>query len=309
MSKSINYVTAVGREVASARYRIYAPAETLGTQMRVAISNAPLGGFDIYFYQKHWSPSHLEQVRQLKAAGKRVIFDVTDNYFDAPEHGSLDILSFYAAMCREASKVTCPTASMAASIKKATGADAAVIADPALFPLKPASLITRKSPRLLWFGYSVGWPAVLKANEKSRGRLFSDYSWTVVSNMTPQRQEIGKGVFLPWAPGVVEEEIGKADIVILPVSHDMWAKTKSPNRVVESLMSGKFVVATQGVDSYEAFRDYIYMTTLSGIEKGITWAVNRSGEAAMRVRAGQEYVLQHHDLRTVSQKWKEAICG
>lgn len=309
MARSLNYITAVGREVASARYRIYAPAEQLGNSMRVAISNAPLDGFDAYFYQKHWSPAHLEQARQLKEAGKRVIFDVTDNYFDDGVKGTPDIAAFYTEMCRIASKVTCPTPAMAASIKKATGVEAAVIADPALFPLKPASLIVRKSPRLLWFGYSVGWPAVLKANEKSRGRLFTEYNWTVVSNLSAQRQEIGKGVFLPWSDKVVEEEMGKADIVVLPVSYDMWAKTKSPNRVVESLMSGKFVVATQGVDSYEAFRDYIYMTTLSGIEKGITWAVNRPGEAAMRVRAGQEYILQHHDLRTISQKWKEVICG
>ena len=79
-------------------------------------------------------------------------------------------------------------------------------------------------------------------------------------------------------------------------------KVKSPNRVIDAIQQGKYVITNNGVDSYKELKDYIH---IGNITEGLKWALNNKDQVIEKIKKGQEYVLKNHSPKIIGQRWIE----
>lgn len=112
-------------------------------------------------------------------------------------------------------------------------------------------------------------------------------------------------VFVPWSVEATLRAIADADLVLLPqdASSD-WGRSKSHNRLVETLRGGRLAVATD-IPSYREMRDYAWVGDDLG--EGVRWALAHPEEARARIAAGQRYIEGRFAPEVVAAKWKAAL--
>jgi hypothetical protein len=79
--------------------------------------------------------------------------------------------------------------------------------------------------------------------------------------------------------------------------------TKSANRLIDSLISGKFVITT-ALASYEEFAPYTWQ---GDYIEGIKWALKNPEKVQERIRLGQEYTEQNYSARVLSKKFIDEV--
>ncbi len=122
------------------------------------------------------------------------------------------------------------------------------------FDLSPASLYSR---RLLWFGnhgarHGGRFGMIdLVENKAALERIAREFDveLVVVSNHVEKFHQLITPLEIPsryveWSPARVQEELGRADIVLVPNSCDEFSLCKSANRTALALMANRPVVAT-----------------------------------------------------------------
>ena len=120
--------------------------------------------------------------------------------------------------------------------------------------LPPASLNAR---RLLWYGNHGGHHrgrfgmVDLVDNRAALERIAREFDveLVVVSNHAEKFQQLIAPLAIPsryveWSPSRVQEELARADIVLVPNSCDVFSLCKSANRTALALMANRPVVAT-----------------------------------------------------------------
>jgi hypothetical protein len=207
--------------------------------------------------------NELMEMARAKARGAWVIVDFCDDHFDWVH---------YKEALRIADAVTCPTETMAKIIKE-HGRDATVIGDPYEYPeAKPHY----NGLNLLWYGHAV--------NKHSLERILPDiegYNLRVVSNF---------GGAIPWSHETMLEEFAKADIVLMPAT----AEYKSPNRAVEAIRQGCFVVSEKDLGI-----PHIYV---GNILEGIKWT--QTQDMNTLISKAQKFVTEEFTPRILIDKWK-----
>lgn len=212
----------------------------------------------------------------VKAAGywntTRVFtVDFCDDHFDRPE---------YLWMAKHALAITCPTAEMQKIIVQKCHRASVVIPDPYEFPeIEPHC----NGDNLMWFGHGV--------NIKSVYEHFDLPKLRIVSNV---------GSTIPWSHETMLREFARADIVIMPAT----ATYKSPNRTVEAIRQGCFVVA----EPHPSLTD-IPGIWIGDIKEGIAWATQNRQEANHRTSLAQIYVRQVFSPERVGNAWKTLLTG
>jgi len=92
--------------------------------------------------------------------------------------------------------------------------------------------------------------------------------------------------------------------VLMPVQTDNpRTDTKSANRLIDSLMSGKFVITT-ALASYEEFAPYTWQADYI---EGIKWALAHPEETLERIRQGQKHTEENYSARVLSKKFIEEV--
>jgi hypothetical protein len=211
-------------------------------------------------------PEELLMMARAKARGARVIVDFCDDHFD---------WMHYAEALRLADVVTCPTQEMANRIK-AFARDAIVIPDPYEYPEMPPHC---NGVKCLWFGHAV--------NKDSLRRILPDldgYPLSVVSNF---------GGAIPWSHETMLEEFAKADIVVIPATETY----KSPNRAIEAIRQGCFVVA----EPHPALEGFPGIW-IGNIKEGIEWTQRQN--VNLNILAAQKYVREEYSPQTLINTWK-----
>ena len=207
--------------------------------------------------------NELMDMARAKARGAWVIVDFCDDHFDWVH---------YKEALRLADAVTCPTKAMAKIIKE-HGRDATVIGDPYEYlEEKPHC----NGLNLLWYGHAV--------NKHSLERILPDlegYNLRVVSNF---------GGAIPWSHETMLEEFAKADIVLMPAT----AEYKSPNRAVEAIRQGCFVVSERDLGIPEIY--------VGNILEGIKWTQTQN--VNQRISKAQKFVMDEFSPKTLIDKWK-----
>jgi len=207
--------------------------------------------------------NELMEMARAKARGAWVIVDFCDDHFDWVH---------YQEALRLADAVSCNTEVMA-KIIKGHGRDATVIGDPYEYPeAKPHY----NGLNLLWYGHAV--------NKHSLERILPDlegYNLRVVSNF---------GGAIPWSHETMLEEFARADIVLMPAT----AEYKSPNRTIEAIRQGCFVVSERDLGI-----PHIYV---GNILEGIKWT--QTQDINSLISKAQKFVTDEFSPRILIDKWK-----
>ena len=74
----------------------------------------------------------------------------------------------------------------------------------------------------------------------------------------------GPLIMYEWDYKLQGDLVRKSDFVLLPIplGNSMVTSYKSPNRVIDSIAQGKYVVSTYGVNSYNQYGDFMGMGSL-----------------------------------------------
>ena len=245
--------------------------ETMASyRYRAAIPAAELGASindpsaDVLVFAKPM-PEEVEEAKSAKDDGRVVIVDFCDDHFDREP--------YYEQMARLADAVTAPTAEMARRIPVVVH----VIPDPYEYPEVAPHC---HGNRVLWFGHAVNIRSLVRVLPKVTGQLkaVSNVPWAV-----------------PWSPETMLREFAHADIVILPATADY----KSPNRAVEAIRQGCFVVA----ETHPSINNFPGIW-IGDIKEGIEWAQQNQSEANERTAQAQSFVRNAYSPRIVASAWR-----
>lgn len=295
----VNFVSQGGVNLASHRMRVQKPCKLLNTYVDdIEATINPLGRSDAHvnIFNKHFDQkNNLAACAAGNQMGYYTVFDICDDWFER-EHDP-----YYKAMCQHSDLITCNTENMCERILEVTGKDAIVIPDPFTFPSrKPKKHKKDAIPKILWFGHGSNVQSVLDWVE----HLDDGYRVTVITNVPVVHPKVD---FIPWEPGRVEHEIGKFDIVLVPTKDTPWTKCKSPNRVVDALVSGKSVIA-DNEEVYGNFKDFIqFISSGDKLMDAIEWWQQNPEEEHERVSKGCKYVKKHYSEEVVLDRWLDAL--
>ena len=201
----------------------------------------------------------------------RVVADFCDDHFDRLPH--------YREVLRRADAVTCPTKVMRARIRS-LGRDAHIVPDPYEYDeLAPHC----SGNRVLWFGHPTNLP--------SARRVFARIA------DTPLRVVSSAPDCIPWSLTGMLEEFALADIVILPAT----AAYKSPNRAVEAIRQGCFVVAEPhpALDEFPIWK--------GDIKEGVQWAAANPSVANEMTLQAQGFVSRRFSPKTQAAAWRTVL--
>jgi hypothetical protein len=218
---------------------------------------------DILIFAKPM-PHEVELARRAQAEGSKIVADFCDDHFDEWH---------YEEMADIADLVTCATPVLA----ERADHPAYVVPDTyELDELEPHCA----GGRLLWFGH--------KLNSYSIVPFLDLEDLRIVSNT--------KGA-IPWSTDTVEFELQCADIVLMPAT----AAYKSPNRTLEAIRSGCFVVA----EPHPAINDFPIW--IGDIKEGIEWAKQNPSKANEMTKVAQAFVREKYSPEIQANAWRIAL--
>lgn len=256
--------------------------------------------------------SQVEQIQEAKRRGARTIYDLCDNKFDEqPE---------YAPCCMAADLVTVNSVQMGMSVKEHTGRDSIVMPDPFERPKLAPAFAPGEDLKLLWFGSqsSFKFLPIVELWQRLENEI-KNYRYTMVSSKTERllskmmlRQSKGavnninfdRIDMQTWTWELQGQLLQDCDIVLMPVLTDNpRTDTKSANRVIDSLMSGRFVITTP-LASYEEFAPYTWQ---GDYIEGIKWACANPSKVIEMITAGQKYTEEHYSAQMLSKQFIDSI--
>lgn len=264
----------------------------------------------IIIFLKHTLP---ESIVRAKMLGALTVYDVCDNKFDEDEA--------YIPCCMAADMISANSENMKISVKEHTGKDSIVMPDPFERPKLEAKFNPGEEIKLLWFGSqsSLAFFPLIEVWERLEKELVN-YNFIMIMskpdrlrNKMIDRQKKGqintsinfnKIQMRDWDWELQGQYIKECDIVLMPVHTDNYrTTTKSANRVIDSLISGRFVV-TSPLDSYLEFKNYTWQNDYI---QGIKWAVANPKQALEKIQSGQTYTEENYSATVLSKKYIEEI--
>jgi len=278
----ISWIHSLGPGAASYRYRAQIPAEQVHRFTEIHCSlNA--GVADVVVFAKPM-PDDLQTIRMARNDGARVVVDFCDDHFDHPTLGPV-----YRDMAKQADIITCPTGTMGARIYAATGRESVTIGDPYEMPLIPPHA---DGPKTIWFGHQRNLPEITKWFKR-----IDMSNFMLVTGETTKVQG-----YIPWSVENLITALSEANTALLPVSEG--GEYKSPNRLVNALRAGCFVV-TKNVPAHKEFREFVWT---GGLETGLKWFRAFESDLNDRVLAGQAYIEKYSPER-IGAQWAQLIAS
>jgi hypothetical protein len=247
---------------------------------------------------------HYEDINLLKQKNIKYIFDICDDKWNKDA-------DLYNYACQNANLITTTCELLRSKIKQYTDKDSFIIPDPTEREREEPYFNPGKHLKLCWFGgrksFSLfDWDKVF-SEIKSVTDNFTVHAVTAKPDRASKRLghliEQKKLIMYSWDFKTQGDIVRQSDIVILPLPQDMpLVQVKSPNRLIDGLQQGRFVIANEGVDSYTKLKDYIY---LGNIKDGLKWALNNKEQVLEKIKLGQKYIQENHSPEIIGSKWIE----
>ncbi len=272
------FIHRMGPTFASYRYRAQIPAQAIGATVNE-------GEGSVYIFSKP-TPDDVKLAKECKAEGVKVVLDIGDDHFKHQIWGPV-----YVEMVGLADAIVTPTENMAGRIMKYVARKVdAVIPDPYEEELTDPHASTL-FPTYLWFGSASN----LKDLEPY-WKWIESLPLTIVTgeHRHPHRD------YLRWTPAVQTEQLHKAEIVILP--HRKGVEYKSPNRLVNAMRAGCFVVGSEH-PSHKEFQRYLWS---GNVLTGLKWAAHFQDELDDMVSEGQAY-CEKFSPEKIGAQWKQLL--
>lgn len=309
--------------IASTRYRVLIPAKWLGdqgiTQTIVSAEcyeqalDAAMHS-DIVIFSKSNQPSNERILEEAKKSGAKVVMDICDNRFVAGAEGD-----HYLSMTTQADIVVANTPEMAEVVREKSGREAVVISDPyegpkgePVWKWKPGRRI-----EMLWFGHPLNLDTLSVPIPQFVARTSGPaISVRICTMAKPEYAEHCRRInrehgnrmklfHVPWSVDQVWRELSEVDLVLIPSKIELRHKqVKSPNRMVESIWAGKFVLASP-LPAHQPFSEWFPLW--DDFAAGLDWVLSHQSEIVPRIRAAQDYVATHYSPEVIGKQWEAVI--
>ncbi|MGE0725416.1 MAG: hypothetical protein AB7O45_13650, partial [Alphaproteobacteria bacterium] len=113
--------------------------------------------------------------------------------------------------------------------------------------------------------------------------------------------------FSPWSPAAAARALADADLALLPQDTAApWARTKSHNRLVETIRAGRLALASP-IPAYRELADFAWVGDDLGA--GLEWALGHPEAATARIEAGQAAIERRFSPAAVAARWAAAIAA
>ena len=251
----------------------------------------------------------------LKDIGIKFIFDVCDNKWRLGK----DRQKNKAIMndgCKYANLITTTCGELKQKIYEESGKVALIIDDPFERTIEePRFKPHEKNLNICYFGgrksfWLVNWEEVIAGLNYICGRLGVEYTLNCITQkhllaskkITHHYYPDGPVIMYEWDYELQKQLVSKSDFVLLPVPNDnpLVFSYKSPNRVIDSIAQGRYVVTTNGVTSYEQFGDFI---GLGSLQKNIKWAMENPKDVISKIKEGQNYIQKYRSPGVIAKQW------
>lgn len=303
MPLKIHFVTKATNKLASFRMRIQVPSRLLNYCFDGAVvctsGNIADTAADVNVFSKHFDQDQiLQQIAAKEDFGYKAVFDVCDDHFDRPDG------KFYEKMVERADLITCNSANMQERIYEVTGKLARIITDPVSFPTaEPKLHEAGVKPKVMWFGHNSNLGPLIKVAELNTTPIIA-YCEKLFKGLKNIRM-------LKWNLGEVERAIQDYDVIVIPTQTYKWAKCKSPNRAVDAITSGKFVI-TDSMDVYSELKDYLMIvpdlcTREGALNEALTWWSDNPQKAHDMIVKGQQFIATTYTSDTIINAWIKVL--
>ena len=243
----------------------------------------------------------------------KFIFDICDDKWNRyPE--------LYNYACQNANLITTTCELLQIKIKEYTNKTAFIIPDPTEREREAPNFDPKEHIKISWFGgrksFSLfNWDNVVEdiqkvTNNFSIHAICNKPDIHAICNKPDQASKrlshlIKSNIMnmYHWDYDLQGKLVRESDLVLLPlIQNEPLVWVKSPNRVIDAIQQGKYVITNGGVESYRALKDYIH---IGDITEGLKWALNNKEQVIEKIKKGQKYVLKHHSPKIIGQRWIE----
>ena len=251
----------------------------------------------------------------LKNKGIKFIFDICDNKWRMGKDRQKNTAIMNAG-CLHANLITTTSGELKQKIFNETGKDSLIIDDPFERTIEePRFKPHEKNLNICYFGgrksfWLVNWEEVIAGLNYICGQLGIEYTLNCITQkhllaskkITHHYYPDGPIIMYEWNYELQRELVSKSDFVLLPVPNDnpLVFSYKSPNRVIDSIAQGRYVITTNGVTSYEQFGDFI---GLGSLQKNIKWAIQNPKDVISKIKEGQNYIQKYHSPEVIAKQW------
>jgi hypothetical protein len=325
--------------MASYRYRVIIPAAELmrGGHKATVITVSPDGqgidgigellrGVDVAVFSKLFkaTPVQPQLMEVARKAGARTVVDACDDF------GDLSYVREYQSSIVASDGVSTGSAYLAGRIEEITGRRATVIPD----PYEGARGAPRWEPRerleALWFGAGLSLsgldrslPNLLNAGIPMHLVVVTRMVRAVIQWGQLHRPKLAPTIDLDmreWSLPTTAQALQACDVVLLPINQEAprflseglvainretpYYLSKGPNRMVEALWAGRFVVA-HPLPAYEEFREWAWIG--EDLAEGLAWAIAHPDEVMKRIAAAQAHIARRYAPSVVACEWGDLL--
>ena len=251
----------------------------------------------------------------LKDMGIKFIFDICDNKWRMGKDRQKNTALMNAG-CLHANLITTTCTELRQKIFNETGKDALIIDDPYERAIEePTFKPHEKNLNICYFGgrksfWLVNWEEVIASLKYVCKQLGVEYILNCINlkhllaskKITHHYYPDGPVIMYEWNYELQKDLVKKSDFVLLPVPNEnpLVFSYKSPNRVIDSIAQGKYVISTNGVISYEQFGDFI---GLGSLQRNIKWAIQNPKGVISKIKEGQKYIKKYHSPEVIAKQW------
>jgi len=314
-------------ERASYRFRATIPLKGMRPEDGIISNVQEAKKGDIVVLAKKSSP---KDVFYLKSNKIKCVYDICDNKWKkyiSPQWIKR-VIAPHNTICENVDGITTTSPAMRNLILKHTGRNSIIIPDPVEAErVEPnVRLKSRRYYNIFNFGTAKHFQKV-HWDEFIQGLFDTEIDQFVVHCMLNRAKkfrvmynhwiEKGRMVIYDYNYEKQYELMKNCDIVFLPIvcnslSNLSDLRSKSPNRIMDAIYSGKPVITNEGVDSWLKFQQYAdFVGFARAFDYGSNVAafralINRPKEETnLRIKAGQNYISENHSPEVIGKQWIE----
>jgi len=245
----------------------------------------------------------------LKDKGIKFVFDICDNKWRVGKDREKNTAIMNTG-CKYANLVTTTCHELKQKIFDETGKNALIIDDPYERAIEEVRFEPGDHLNICYFGgrksFSlVDWEEVIATLDhlkiKYTLHCITQKHLMAAKRLTHHFLPKGNLIMYEWNYELQKELVRKSDFVLLPVPNNNFVvKHKSPNRVIDSIAQGRYVITTWGVNSYKQYGEFM---GIGSLKDNIKWALENPKSVRRKIDRGQNYIKKRHSPEIIAKQW------